>query len=413
MSISKNKEQNDNLLSRSSDHGKREAKFLPFPSMSSVHGAEDRNKPLNSLTVPTFLTSTYTFEDMGEVDKFLEGEIEREKYGRYGNPTQMVAEKKVANLEGAETALMFSSGMAAITSTLLALLKAGNHAVFVKDCYKRTQNFFGEMLPSLGINTTSVSAGGIEEVRGAIKNSTKLIFAESPTNPFLKVTDLLKLTEIGEDYNALTMIDSTFATPCNQRPLQFGADLVIHSGTKYLSGHNDLLAGFVVGSEDLVSKVEEVRAYLGSVPDPHTCYLLIRGLKTLGLRMSRQNESALKVARFLEDHSLVKRVYYPGLKSHPQYSVVRDQMKGYGGVVSFELEKGIKPFLKSLRIPYIASSFGGVESLIEPVAAMSYHSYSSEERKELGIKDNLIRFSAGIEESEQLIGDLQNALDSV
>lgn len=412
MSKHEKKQPSINSLNPSQKPKTGRSEFLSLPSTRSVHGAEDRDKPLNSLTVPTFQTSTYSFKDLEEVKEFLGGEIEREKYGRYGNPTQRVAEKKVANLEGGETAAMFPSGMSAITSTLLALLDQGDHAVFVEDCYKRTKKFFGEILPAFGIETTSVSAEGLEKFRGAIKDSTKLIFTESPTNPLLKVIDLEGLAEIGKDCDVLTVIDSTFATPCNQRPLHLGADLVIHSGTKYLSGHNDLLAGFVVGPDDLISRVEDIRAYLGSVPDPHTSYLLIRGLKTLGLRLERQNENGFLVAQFLEGRSEVGEVYYPGLENHPGHSVAKAQMAGYGGVVSFELIGELDRFLEGLQIPYIASSFGGAESLIEPVAVMSYHSHTAEERERLGIEDNLVRFSAGIEESGKLINDLSNALDS-
>lgn len=410
MCIFKDKDQNEKYPKCSAEVERRSLTFLPDPSTESIHGAEERSKPENSLTIPTFQTSTYAFKNMDEVHRFAEGEIEREEYGRYGNPTQKAAENKVANLEGGDSALMFSSGMAAITTTLLGLLKKGDHAVFIRECYKRTRQFARELLPNLGIETTLVKAVDFEDLNLALRDSTKLIFTESPTNPLLKVVDFRRLAEIGGRRGVLTIVDSTFATPFNQRPLQLGIDLVIHSGTKYLGGHNDLLAGFLVGSADLVSKVEDMRAYLGAVPDPHSAYLLIRGLKTLALRMKQHNENALQVAQFLESCPQVDKVYYPGLESHPQHQVVEKQMRGYGGVVSFELKGEVTQFLEALQISYIASSFGGVESLIEHVPVMSYYHYTEEERKGLGIKDNLIRFSVGIEDREVLIKDIREAL---
>ncbi len=387
----------------------------------AVHGGEregDRAKGHwgHSLTVPIAQTSTYVFEDTQAVQDFVAGRSERIDYGRYGNPTQHVAEKKLAALEGAEAAILFSSGMAAITTTLLGMLRSGQHAVIMDDCYRKTAQFCKMVLKKFEIETTFVHAGDYEQLQGAIQENTRIIVSESPTNPHLNVVDLDAIVGLARKHRLKVVIDSTFATPFNQRPLEFGVDLVIHSATKYLGGHNDLMAGVVLGNEPLVSAIKDYRGILGGVPDPHCAYLLIRGLKTFPLRMARQNETALTMARFLEKHAKIKQVYYPGLESHPHYDIARAQMTGFGGVVSFDLDTdlaGTMRFLDGLRIPCIGASLGGVESIVSHPSTISYYELDREDRISIGIADELVRYSVGVEDAEDLIVDLDRALAAV
>lgn len=384
-----------------------------------VHAGEKRVKAGHAVTTPIVQTSTYTFENTADLTGYMEAklwgdETGREEYGRYGNPTIAAAERKLADLDGAEAACLFSSGMAAVTTTLLTLLSAGSHVILTDDCYRRTRHFVTRFLSRYGVEATQVPMGDYEALEAAVRPNTKLILSESPTNPYLRVLDLPRVVDIARRRQLKVIVDSTFATPINQRPLDFGVDFVIHSATKYLAGHNDLLAGAVTGSAYLVAAVKETQAMLGDVSDPHTAYLLIRGLKTLGLRVRQQNESGLKVGRFLESHPAVRRVFYPGLSSHPDHPVAAAQMDGFGGVVSFELDTdlaGTGRFIDQLTIPYIAPSLGGVESLVEQVALMSYYELSTEERAEIGISDSLVRLALGIEDPDDLIADLAQALD--
>jgi cystathionine gamma-synthase len=382
-------------------------------STRAVHAGEAREKAGNAVTTPIFQTATYVFRDTHELIEYMEGNIEREEYGRYGNPTQRVVERKLAALDGGEAALLFSTGMCAITTTLLAMLGKGSHLVLTEDGYRRTRQFCRTLLQRLGIEYTFVETGNYAALEAAIRPTTRLLFSESPTNPHLRVMDLEKLVDIGRKQNVKIAIDSTFATPYNQRPLDFGVDLVLHSATKYLGGHNDLLAGLVVGARGMVSAIRDMQAMLGGIADPHTAYLLLRGVKTLGIRVRKQNENGMAVGRFLEGHPRIRRVYYPGLSSHPDYKVACEQMKGFGGVVSFEIEGALQTasaFVDRLRIPYIAPSLGGVETLIEQPALMSYYEMTPEDRAALGISDQLIRLSLGIEDAEDLIADLDQAL---
>lgn len=385
-------------------------------STRAVHAGEARDKAGNAVTTPIFQTATYAFRDTHELIEYMEGNIEREEYGRYGNPTQRVVEHKLAALDGGEAALLFSTGMCAITTTLLGMLGRGSHIVLTEDGYRRTRQFCRTLLHRLGIECTFVETCNYAALEAAIRPSTRLIFSESPTNPHLRVMDLDKLAEIGRKHNVKIAIDSTFATPFNQRPLDFGIDLVIHSATKYLGGHNDLLAGVVVGSHGLISAIRDMQAMLGGIADPHTAYLLLRGMKTLGLRIRKQNDNGMAVARFLEGHPRVRRVYYPGLSSHPDYKIACEQMKGFGGVVSFEIDGDLQAastFIDRLQIPYIAPSLGGVETLIEQPALMSYYEMTSEERAAIGISDELIRLSLGVEDADDLIADLDQALSGI
>jgi len=386
----------------------------PGPSTVAVHGGEPRPKPGHALATPIIQTATYTFAHTQELKDHFEGRIERVEYGRYGNPTQRIAENKLAALEGAEACLLFASGMAAMTTTLFAMLSRGTHVVVTDDSYRRTRQFLNQTLHRYGIEVSTVPAGDYEAMEDAIRPTTRVLLSESPTNPYNRVLDLERFAEIGRRHRVKTVIDGTFATPYNQRPLEWGIDLVMHSATKYLGGHNDLMAGAVLGSREIVDGVRNLQGITGAVVSPFVAFLLVRGLKTFALRMERHNTSAQAIAEFLAAHPKVSAVHYAGLTSHPEHDVAKRQMRGFGGVVSFEVKGDLDAasrVVDSCRIPYIAISLGGVESLVEQPAIMSFYELTTEERLAIGIKDNLIRYSVGIEDSADLIADLAQALD--
>lgn len=390
-------------------------------STRAVHAGETRTKPYHALTTPIVETSTFTFEDTSDLIGFMEAqmrgdEMDRHEYGRYGNPTVAAVERKLAELDSGEAALLFSSGMAAVTTTLLMLLSHGTHVVMTDDCYRRTRQFVMQFLKRYGIEATKVPVGDYDALEAAVRPNTRLILSESPTNPYLRVVDMPQLVDIGRRHKLKIIIDSTFASPINQRPLEYGVDFVIHSATKYLGGHNDLLAGVVVGSDYMIGGLRDTQGVMGAICAPHTAYLLLRGLKTLDLRMKRHNETGLEVARFLEGHPQIRRVYHPGLPSHPDHATAREQMSGFGGVVSFEVRGDLEAtgrFIDALQIPYMGPSLGGVESLVEQVVLASYYELSPEERAEVGISDTLVRYAVGIEDADDLIADLDHALAAI
>jgi cystathionine gamma-synthase len=306
--------------------------------------------------------------------------------------------------------------MAAITTTLFAMLSHGAHLVVTDDSYRRTRQFLNQVLHRYGIEVSTVPAGDFEALQDALRPNTRILLSESPTNPYNCILDLERFGELGRRYRVKTIIDATFATPYNQRPLEYGIDLVLHSATKYLGGHNDLLAGAVLGSTELVDGVRAMHGITGAVIDPFAAYLLVRGLKTFALRIERQNANAQAIAEFLAAHPKIVRVHYPGLPTHPNHDVARRQMRGFGGVVSFEVEGDLAAgsrVVDACRIPRIAASLGGVESLIEQPALMSFYELTTEERLLVGIKDNLIRYAVGIEDTVDLIADLAAALEKI
>ncbi|WAS97412.1 trans-sulfuration enzyme family protein [Nannocystis punicea] len=386
-------------------------------STLAVHAGERHPNPDNAIVPPIACTATYTFRDTAELRDHFEGRLQREEYGRYGNPSVAAVERKLAALEDAEECALFASGMAAISTTLFALLRSGQHVVLTADGYRRTRQFVTELLRKFGVEATLVEPGDHEALAAAIvPGKTRVVLGESPTNPYLRVADLDRLAAIKAQHRGSglkVVIDATFATPVNLQALRRGADLVVHSGTKYLGGHNDLLAGAVCGSAGLVAAIRDLRGMLGGVLDGHSAYLLHRGLKTLALRVERQNASALRIAGFLEGHPEVERVFYPGLPSHPDHAVAREQMRGFGGVVSFlvrgDLDRTSR-FIDACQVPRIGPSLGGVESLIEQPALMSFFELSTAEREAIGIRDNLIRLAVGVEDVEDLIADLDRAL---
>lgn len=382
-------------------------------STLAVHGGEPRPKLGNALATPILQTATYTFAGTAELRDHFERRIEREEYGRYGNPTQRIAEQKLAALDGAEDCLLFGSGMAAITTALFAMLSHGSHVVVTDDSYRRTRQFLTQVLHRYGIEVSVAPAGDYEAIEEAIRPTTRALISESPTNPYNCIVDLERFADIGRRHRIKTIIDATFATPFNQRPLEFGIDVVLHSATKYLGGHNDLLAGAVLGSAEIVDGIRSLQAVTGAIVDPFAAYLLVRGLKTFALRVARQNANGQALAEFLAVHPRVSAVHYAGLPTHPQHEIARRQMRGFGGVVSFEIAGDLEAtsrVVDACRIPQMAPSLGGVESLIEQPALMSFYELTTEERLQVGIKDNLIRYSVGIEDAEDLIADLAAAL---
>ena len=390
---------------------------MPKDSTLAVHGGEERRKAHDAVTTPIVCTATYAFQDTAEIVRYFEGDLEREEYGRYGNPTVRAAERKIAALEGAEDCALFASGMAAVTTTMFELLKAGDHVILTSDCYRRTRQFVRAFLSRFGVTHTLVEPGDTAALAAAVQpGKTRLIVSESPTNPYLRVADLRALAEVRDRFRGVNLlIDSTFATPMNQRALELGADLSIQSCTKYLAGHNDVLAGAISGRAPLIAAIRDLRGVLGGNLDPHAAYLLLRGLKTLSLRVERQNRTALQISQWLESQRGVRRVFYPGLPSHPDHAVAREQMKGFGGVVSFQVEGGLREasrLVDACKLATIAPSLGAVETLIEQPALMSYFELTTQEREAIGIHDNLIRLAVGIEDADDIIADLAQALDA-
>jgi cystathionine gamma-synthase len=392
-------------------------------STRAVHaGSEHRKQAPYSITPPIVQSATFAFANTAELTAFMHAKVwgngadGREEYGRYGNPTLVAVEGKVAALEGADDALLCASGMAAITLVLLASLPTGAHVILTDDCYRRTRQFCDMFLDRLGVTSTVVEMGDYASMEAAITKQTRFLISESPTNPYLRIADFERLAALGKQYKVRTMIDSTLGTPINQHPHDAGIDYVVHSATKYMGGHHDLLAGVVTGSKDRISGLRAAQGVLGSVVAPQNAFLLDRGLRTLPLRMARHNANGLAIARYLEDHPKVRRVWYPGLDSHPDFELAARQMTGFGGVVSFELDCDYETtgrFIDNLAIPLIAASMGGIESLIEQPAIMSFYEKEPEERVELGILDSLVRFAVGIEDTEDLIADLEQALAKI
>ena len=386
------------------------------PSTRSVHGGEREHQQSEAVTTPLYQTSTFWFRDSEELRAYQEGRLEREEYGRYGNPTWKAVERKLCELEGAEAAVLFASGMCAATTLFLALLPQGSHLVVTSDCYRRTRQFIRDYLTRLGVETTVIDPADVRQLEAALRDDTALFFTESPTNPYLRVIDLPEAVRACRARGARVVVDSTFASPICYRPLDEGADFVIHSATKYLGGHNDLLAGVVAGSAENVLPVRRAVGVLGGVLDAHASWLLLRGLKTLSLRMERHNANALRIAAWLEAQPKVRRVWYPGLASHPDHAVARRSLRGFGGVVTFELDtdlEGAIRFTDACRVPYIAPSLGGVESLVEMPVLMSYWDVERAERIKMGIGDSLIRLACGIEDADDLLADLDRALAAI
>jgi cystathionine beta-lyase/cystathionine gamma-synthase len=383
------------------------------PETESVRGAADLEKRNAPMAQPIYQTSTFQVTDSDEQLRATGTDM---FYTRYGNPTHTAVESAIAELEGADAALLFASGMGAITTSILSLVKSGDHIVAQRDIYGGVTKFLSTWLPKLGIETTFVDTTDYDQHARAIRPNTKLLYLESPTNPTLRVVDLRKPVALARQHQLVTLIDSTFATPINQRPTEFGVDVVLHSGTKYLGGHTDLICGVAVGRRDLIDTIKGTRTTLGGVMDPHAAFLLLRGIKTLAVRVERQNESALRVAEFLVRHPKVRSVNYPLLETHPQRALAVEQMKGGGGVLSFEIDgtgEDARHMSEALRLFTLAPSLGGVESLVSIPVLTSHAMISAEHRQKMGVTEQLIRLSVGIENADDLIADLEQALAAV
>ncbi len=376
----------------------------------AVRGGTNRSKKNGPLATPIYQTSTFEVTDNDEqlrathTDKF---------YTRYGNPTHTVVEKSIADLEAADAALLFSSGMCAVTTTVLGLLKSGDHIVAQRDIYGGVTKFFDQWLRKLAIETTFVDTNDFVQHEQAIRPNTRLLYFESPTNPSLRVVDLRQAAALAKKHGLISMIDSTFATPINTRPAEFGIDLVMHSGTKFFAGHSDLICGIVAGRRDLIEQIHSARTTLGGNMDTHAAWLLLRGIRTLAVRVQRQNENALAVARFLAKHPKVQRVHYPFIESNPQLEIARAQMKGGGGVLSFEVAgtgQDARKLSEALTLFTLAPSLGGVDSLVTIPLVTSHAMISAEQREKMGVTDQMIRLSVGIENVQDLIADLEQAL---
>jgi len=366
--------------------------------------------------IPVALSVSFGYDDVNEWLAVAQGKRPGHIYSRNTNPTVAAFEEKVRNLETAEAATSFSSGMGAISNTLFALLSPGDRVVSIQDTYGGTNKLFIEFLPRFGIKVSLCDTRDHKAIEAAIGQGCKAVYLESPTNPTVKVVDLARLATVAHRHGAVVIVDNTLATPINQQPVKLGADLVIHSATKFLGGHADALGGVVCGATDLVARIYHFREITGACLDPMGAYLLLRGMKTLHLRIARQNESALKIARFLESHPQVIRVFYPGLESHEHHEIARRQMRGFGGVLSFAIRGGfdsVKSFLPRLRYAHLAANLGAVETVAGPPSTTSHVESTKQERAASGIPEALIRYSVGIEDSEDLIADLRQALDKV
>jgi cystathionine beta-lyase/cystathionine gamma-synthase len=388
-------------------------KHKHHPETEAVHGGTDLGKKNGPLATPIYQTSTFEVTDSDQQVRAISTDM---FYTRYGNPTHTVAEKAIAELEGADAALLFASGMGAITTSLLALLKSGDHVVAQRDIYGGATKFLSQWLPKLGVETTFVDTTEYDQHARAIQPNTKLLYLESPTNPTLRVVDLKKVVSLARQRNLITFIDSTLATPINQRPADLGIDLVMHSGTKYFAGHSDLICGIVAGRQDLIDTIHSTRTTLGGTMDPHAAWLLLRGIKTLAVRVQRQNDNALRIAQFLAQHSKVRRVHYPFAEGHPQRALAMEQMHGGGGVLSFEVDgtgDDAKRLSEALHLFTLAPSMGGVDSLVTIPVLTSHGMISAEHRAKMGVTDQLIRLSVGIENAGDLIADLEQALTAV
>jgi len=383
---------------------------------TAVHAGENPEAHQGAISVPVYNAAVFAFPDAEQGAAIHEGEQPGYFYGRISNPTQDALEAALGELEGGAAALAFASGMAAISTTLFTLLKAGDHIIAPESLYATTNALLSQMLEPFGVAVTYVDATDAQNYKSAIRPETRVLYLESPANPTLKLVDIAAVVEIAKEKDLITVMDSTFATPFNQRPIDYGVDVVVHSATKYLGGHGDLVAGAMIGSKEIVTKARwHTNKILGGVISAQTAWLVLRGIKTLALRMERHNENALAVAQFLDKHPKVKMVHYPGLPAHPQHDLAKRQMNGFGGMIAFDVggvEEG-RRLVNNVRLCALAVSLGDVATLIQHSASMTHASVPRERRLNVGITDGLLRLSVGIERAEDIIADLSQALDGV
>lgn len=386
------------------------------PFTKAVHAGEDRSANFGALSTPVYNASVFAFEDADEGAAVHNHEKPGYYYGRLGNPTQEALEKAVADLEGADGALAFASGMAAISAAILTVAKSGDHIVALESMYSTTTSLLKYLAENFGLEVSFIDATDPENYRNAARSNTKLFWIETPSNPVLNVTDIAAVCGIAKERGIVTCADNTFATPFNQNPIALGADLVVHSATKYLGGHSDLTAGILAGDHSIVEEARmKTTRYFGGNIAPQVAWLVLRGIKTLALRMDKHNRNAYAVANMLSDHEKVEAVFYPGLVSHSGHETAKSQMQGFGGMVAFDVgsvEAG-KRFINRLELVSIATSLGGVESIIQHSASMTHATLTPEARKLAGISDGMMRFSVGIEDSDDILDDLRTALEFV
>jgi methionine-gamma-lyase len=382
-----------------------------------VHGGNVIDPTTGALVTPIYQTSTFVFKNAEEAaDKFAHKEQPGAYlYTRVGNPTQEQLEDKIALLEGGEAGLAFSSGIGAISTTILTLCSSGDHIVSTNSIYGSTYAFLSKHCKRFGIETTFVDGENTENIRKAMKENTKIVYIESPSNPVLALVDIEAAAKIAHEHGALLLIDSTFASPYSQKPLKLGADIVIHSATKSINGHGDVIAGIIVGKKEVLDKVrfDGIMDTTGACLSPFDSWLILRGMKTLGARMRITTSSALKVARFLEKHPKIEKVYYPGLESNPQHELAKKQMDDFGSIVSFEVKGGVeagRQLMNNVKVCTLAVSLGDAETLIEHPASMTHKQIKREERLKAGITDGLVRLSIGLEDPNDIINDLDEAL---
>jgi len=377
-----------------------------------VWGGEYKDGWKGATQVPVVHSVAFGYSDVDQWLAVAKGRKPGHIYSRNTNPTVVVFEDKIRELEDAEAATSFSTGMAAISNTFFALLTPGDRVVSIKDTYGGVSKIFLEFFPRFRIETVMCDTTDYGEIEAEVRKGCKMLYLETPTNPTLKIVDIARLAKAAHEQNAIVAVDNTFATPINQQPLNLGADLVIHSATKFLGGHADAMGGAVCGAKKLVNDVFHFREINGATLDPMSAYLLLRSMKTLHLRVSHQNQSALKIAEFLEPHPKVEKVFYPGLASHKHHDVAKRQMSGFGGVLSFQLKGGfnaVRKFLPHLRYAHLAANLGAVETIAGPPATTSHVECTPEEREAMGIPESLIRYSVGVEDTEDLIGDIEQA----
>jgi len=385
----------------------------PGPQTLAIHAGEPRKHGVGApVGTEICRSSTFTFSSTAEMKRWAEGKSSAYIYTRYGNPTLTVAEKKIAALEGAEAAVVTSSGMAAISSALLGVLKQGDELISTAQLYGGSYRLMRDVFPDMGITVRHVPTS-LEGIESLVTPRTKVLYVETPTNPTLRLVNLEKAIAFAKKHNLISIIDNTFATPILQKPLALGFDMVVHSATKYLAGHSDIIAGAAAGSRKWMDRVHHMVIYLGGSMDPGAAFLLIRGIKTMGVRVERQCSNAMKVATFLESHPKVARVHYPGLKSHADHALAKKQMKGFGSMLAFDLKGGLlaaRKFCDRVQLFLLAASLGGVESLVVLPIYSSHYNMSLQELEQAGVTPGTVRVSIGLEDAEDLIADLKQAL---
>lgn len=385
-------------------------------STKSIWAGEETSLIGGATQVPIVNSVAYGYQDVTEWENVIRGKAEGYVYGRYKNPTVEAFEEKIRNLENAEAAVSFSTGMAAITNTMFALLSPGDRIVSVKDTYGGTNRLFLDILPRFGIKVTLCETNDHAAIEEEMEKGCNILYLETPTNPTMQISDIARLAKVAHQVGAIVIVDNTMATPINQKPLTLGADLVVHSATKYLGGHADALGGVLCGNTELIQQVYEYRMITGAALDPTAAYSLLRGMKTLEIRIARQNENALEIAQYLQASPYVETVYYPGLQNDHNHELAKKQMTGFGGILSFSLKGGIvatNKFLPKLKLAHLAANLGAVETTIGPITTTSHAECTLEEIREAGIPEGLIRYSAGIENVADLIADLEQAFHAV